>query len=547
MKIYFELLFYFLLNRIVLCAFKAQSPECMEPFCFCLNQNTLHCTNFTRFDQLDFRRTNGRIFEQVEIRPLTFQIDLNEKLSFVGLRLNGRLSLSNIRSINAFYNPFRQIMYERFDLAFYTSTFKFYGGLSEIENSTLTECDIRPGSSQMLNFIFSGLRIQELILCGVYFENTMCPLLFRNSIIQTMIITDPFGAFGFRKIKQNQIAKTDVLQFLNSNIRQIEFDFNVDNADQPQWIDAENILNPDLFLYLDRINIISARRLAYIQEDTFKFLPSVKKLEIKNVRLKDLLTYNKRWLKNLNYRSRTYDMESIKLNSSNVMDVFQFIVWINDDWDFNEEKDICLFKSFAHNKLVFPFLLFSKTNLPCTCTIYWLYKYFAKYQEIYNLNQNIAPYHCFTQSNWDRCQFDALFNRNCPNSLQEQQESYTTLIPSTQYISQTSTISQTTTTTTTETTTTSSMIVYEQKENPYSMAAFYLAIVLCVLTVFIIAALIVLYCLVCADRRRKYYAAAPEPASTSTRTNSPISAKNRNVKTLSETFVNAVAPQDEYI
>ncbi|CAF1004207.1 unnamed protein product [Brachionus calyciflorus] len=468
-------------------------PECLSPCCYCLNAVTLYCANFTQFPQLDFRRTNGRVFHKVDIIPLSF-IDLNENLNLNGLKLNGKLSFSNIRSINPFYNPFRVIQHERFDLAFYNSNFRFVNSLNpnNEENLILQDCEINQNSKN-LDFIFSNLELTEFILCNVFFEKPTCPVLFRNSIIKNIIITDPIGAFGFSKIKQDPII-FDTQGFLNSFISQLELSFSPENT-HPQYIDTENILNPNLFVYLERLNIISAKRLAYIQEDTFKNLPSLKKLELNNVPLKTLLTYNRRWMKNMNYREKFYDIDYIRLNSSISNNIFQFIVWVNDDWNFVQEKDVCLFKNFPHNKLVFPFLLFSKPDLPCTCTIYWLYKYFSKYQDIYNLNQNIAPYHCFRESNWDKCQFNDLFMKYCPGN-EDPEESFTTLRPSTGTVSYlTNTFTPLTLTQTSDFFTSSYFQnVYDRvKDCRYSKAALIIAIILCVVAFLIIIVLAILY------------------------------------------------------
>jgi len=497
--------------------------DCMSPFCLCLDTTTLFCSNFTSFKQLDFQRVSGIVFELVEIRPFNRRLDLNENLNFNGLKLNGRLTLSNLDSLSAFYNPFRQILYEQFSLSILNSNFRFVGssiGNNEAENSILYYCNFL-NSAQNFDFIFANLRIVEFTLSGIFFEQTMCPILFRNTRIFNLVIIDPFGAFGFRNLT-TEISTNDVSAILNANIRQIEFDYSKStNILQQQWLDTQSLINPILFNQLDRINLNSARRLQYIQEETFKQLKNVRKFEIKNVNIKDLLIRNRRWLKNLNFNTPIYDIDNLKLNTSMSANVFQLIIWIDNEWDFNDERDICLFRSFPHNKLVFPFLLFSQKTLPCTCTIYWLYKYFSKYQALYNLNQDIVPFHCFQQANWDSCRFDALFNKYCPNSEPDPIEYFTTLKPNTQILPnfETSTVFSTNpptittttsspgltttttvrtptpliTTTTTSTNLVSTAIPVSQDYIDWSMASYYMAVVLGVITFFMIVVLIILY------------------------------------------------------
>ena len=512
----------------------AQIPrDCLEPYCACVNTTSLICHNFTRFEQLDFRRVNSILFESVELRPYNVRLDLNENLNFNGLKLNGRLTLSNLRSLSAFYNPFRQILYNDFSLAILDSSFSFVGGSTgnlAAETSILSMCNFQ-SSAQNFNYIFSNLRIIEFTLSGILFERTVCPILFRNTQIFNFLVINPFGAFGFDNL--TGLFSDDAATILNTNIRQIDLDYTrATNPLQPQWLDTWSIMNPAFFARLDRININSARKLAYIQEDTFKNLKNVRKLEFNSVNIKELLTRNRRWLKHLNYNMPVYDIDNLKLNASMASSIFQLIVLIDDNWQFNEERDICLFRNFPHDKLVFPFLLFSQPTLPCTCTIYWLYKYFSKYQAIYNLNQNSIPFHCFQQSNWDTCRFEALFNKWCPYTDADPDEDFTTLRPNagifatstslTTFISgQTTQMptnspnTQTTSTQTTNTASTTSQItsstyttvlssaspIGQDGVNPdLSVAAFYMAIVLCVVTLFIIIAVIILYCKVCRSR-----------------------------------------------
>ena len=280
-------------------------------------------------------------------------------------------------------------------------------------------------------------------------------------------------------------------------------------------IDAQAILNSNMFEYLQQVSLKSARNLAYIQEKTFQLLPNTRLLELKNVKVKELLTRNRRWMKNLNYLMPSYDIDANALNISMASNIFQLLIWVDDDWVFNDDKDICLFKNFPHNKLVFPFLLFPKPTLPCTCTIYWLYKYFTKYQAIYNLNQNIVPFHCFEKPNWDQCQFEALFNRYCTDP--DPDESYTTLKPSTQVSFPSSTFSSssatsssgstastlstrsTSSTSSSEPFSTSNIMTFQPQRpetlqpSTITLVAFYLAISLSILAAFIIALLVVLF------------------------------------------------------
>ncbi len=493
------------------------NSQCMEPYCSCSDSKTLCCNNFASFEELDFRKTNGRPFESVELTPrLGTQLDLDQKLKLNGLVLNGRLILNNIRSFTAFYNPFRQILTYRFDLTIQNSDLNFIGqnlNPVDIESAILNDCSYRLGA-QNLDFVFGNLKITEFTVNDCRFSRPMCPYLFKNTEIKNMILNDPKGAFGFTKMKEDFN-----LELLNTNINQLYINHTLMNYQQQQWLDEENILNFNLFMNLNRINLNSAPRLNYIQENTFNRFKNLRVFEINNVNMYNLLSKSRRWLKNLNYMSPTYDMDRIVLNSSVSMSnsIFQLIIWGDDleqKWSFNDDpRDICLFRNFPHNKLVFPFILFTNENtFKCTCTVYWLYKYFYKYQSIYNLNQNIVPYHCFKNSNWSsQCKFDELFDLYCPKYIPDPEESFTTLKPTSgntqSPIYPTFSSSHSTYFTAINTPLTSvysssnaPAIIDNNSSNMGGMnnaslraAAFYLAILLSITCFFIISALIVLF------------------------------------------------------
>lgn len=199
------------------------------------------------------------------------------------------------------------------------------------------------------------------------------------------------GIFSFHEI-YNHTTKTNVTEF--------EFKFRTGE----QWLDPYLTLNSVFFHELKRINLDSLFNLKYIERNTFKNLQNVKDLVLNGHGLKQLLNENDAWLSNLNYYQQpifweeTYplDVEEIKTK------IFRLIIWFDDKdtWEFNETKDICLFKSFPHEKLVFPFMIANKMKVKCTCTIYWLYKNLSKYELIFNLNEQVMPLHCFEDPNW---------------------------------------------------------------------------------------------------------------------------------------------------
>lgn len=173
-----------------------------------------------------------------------------------------------------------------------------------------------------------------------------------------------------------------------------------------QWLDPRHTLNADFFKAVRRLSLGPLSDLKRIEADTFKLLPNVKSLLIPSTGLKEVLGENNDWLGFLNYDQQPIFWEhSFPLNLVGIQkQIFKLIITHegpdSDTWPFAADRDICLFKNFPHEKLVFPFLVPSSTKFKCSCTIYWLYKNLAKYQQVFNLNQNVMPIHCFSDPNW---------------------------------------------------------------------------------------------------------------------------------------------------
>lgn len=151
--------------------------ECLEPFCSCINNDYLFCTNFTRFSQLKFAYTNNRLFRRVELRP-RYQLELNKELQLANLNLKGRLNLYNLKSIDLKYNPFKKLRYPRIQL-----------GLIDSKLDYKEKCKQMNG----LDSTFANLRLDLFRLDNVNFSKPLCPYMFQNSTIEQFVITNPNG------------------------------------------------------------------------------------------------------------------------------------------------------------------------------------------------------------------------------------------------------------------------------------------------------------------------------------------------------------------
>ena len=353
--------------------------NCLEPFCSCLTNSYLSCENFTSFSDLNFSSTNFQIFEHVELRP-RHPIDLNKKLKLDGLNLNGRLNIFNLKSISIEYNPFKQINYlDTFNLAIFDSVFNYKN-----------KCE----PSSKLDTIFSNIRLNEFRLTNITFERPICSYMFQDSLIEQFVVINPIGIFRF----DENLNKSS-----NTTVSKVELKFRANNQ---QRLDTHQLLNVDFFKDVRQISLGRLSNLDKIASLTFKELLNVKTLIIPSSDLKTVLSKGNDWLGYLNfYQQPIFWENTFPLDLSALQkQIFKMIITHeggdSEIWPFSSDRDICLFKSFPHDKLVFPFLVPSSTKFKCSCTIFWLYKNLAKFQQIFNLNENIMPIHCFSDPHW---------------------------------------------------------------------------------------------------------------------------------------------------
>lgn len=406
-------------------------PRCLIPYCHCKSSfSSLLCDNFTSFNQLDFKRTNKIQFDDVELTPL-IDLSLNESLNLDGLYVAGTLILNRIISLNPFYNPFKDVTVKTLlNLYIVNSTIDYYTNIPSLilqsyEFKLLEACQY--SSSNLNELIFSNLILNELRFMNVKFNHNLCPIIFKSSNINRFNIINPLGTlFGFMDlyftpdivfVSQEYPLRINIERYILSFRDPIPI-----NSAVIMVINSINTLNRHLLQYTKIIELNKLKQVNRIDEATFKNLKYLKQLEFYDMNLKNILLNTRKWLLNLNV-DEVFDIDKNQLIAANFdrNRIFKLFIEINSFWQFNTNNiesindNICLFKYFKHNKLVYPLMLYSDTHTKCTCVIYWLYKYIDQYKYIYQLSSTFMPLHCFQNVNYtneiSKCQFDTTFNQ----------------------------------------------------------------------------------------------------------------------------------------
>ena len=153
-------------------------------------------------------------------------------------------------------------------------------------------------------------------------------------------------------------------------------------------LDAK-ILNPSVFMNLKYLDIDYCL-LGSIEDTVFASLKSLKRMTLTLTNF-DKFMYSantKNWMKSLN--------GDVRVNLNNKTDIElkkneQFLLEFDNRYEDDsayafEDSELCKFKDFPHDKLVFPRIFANKDNLPCSKTVKWLLKYYRNYKDFEQLN-----------------------------------------------------------------------------------------------------------------------------------------------------------------
>jgi hypothetical protein len=198
-----------------------------------------------------------------------------------------------------------------------------------------------------------------------------------------------------------------------------------------ETLDNKN-LSPSLFKNMEYFGVTGV--LNGIQSDLFIDFQNLKIIDLAISNLKELFHQGNQWMDSLNINKS----KKSKKHAKNSL-ILKFIylkqsVSFDSIYEFPNE-DLCLFKEFPHERLVYPLIVPGK-QLECTCTLLWLQSNITKYiDEIkltkdYNLNyqeeyvessfKNVFLY-CNESFNVSHCNFNQTF-KLCPSHHKDNRE-----------------------------------------------------------------------------------------------------------------------------
>jgi hypothetical protein len=207
----------------------------------------------------------------------------------------------------------------------------------------------------------------------IRYPDILCPLLFQNTEMLRIVFYDIYNSF----LVKNKLKFYDLNESshdLNTQVKKVTvFLYKID-------LNFE-ILNKNLFKNLFESEIYgSLNRIESGVLSHFEFLDVII-FRIDN--LKEIFHQGNKWFKDLN--------KNVKVNLSDNNDVRNnygftmalIFIYLKYDFSFNKiyeysNEDICLFKDFPHERLVYP-VIEPGQELKCSCTLKWIQIYIHLY------------------------------------------------------------------------------------------------------------------------------------------------------------------------
>lgn len=359
--------------------------SCFKSQCLCdYDSQVLDCTGFTNYKQLNF---TSNTFTWSTIRIISANsLQLNNDLSLKGLKFSETISvqLSNINSFDTNFDGFQLLSGKLIELSIENSKWKI--------------------SSSIGNILFANLNFKSFDFRQVEFIDSVNPLVFNNSNIKELSLLATSGNIKFSNNNSTVYVKILKLAIADGTT--------IVNVTQ------DSLLNYELFKSIKEIEIISTF-VNYIDPNILLQFQNLSSLTLNNIKLKSLLETDSSWLRNLNLnKNQTFRL----ILGGEVSEIFTF-----------EDDNLCLFEEFPHENNVIP-LVKNPSLLPCSCTIYWLFKNYQNYSNILTISdKKLVPSHCleinsiFLIEQLDFCQnFNSI--DNCKGPIQKTTSSTTTTI-----------------------------------------------------------------------------------------------------------------------
>ena len=273
------------------------------------------------------------------------------------------VSITNLIGFDIHASPVQfpsKLFRKRTILQIFTSHLEFYSNQHHIDSSSGSECNLDTYNNEF-NFLNS---FYIVIFNNIVFPKHICPLAFKGSNITHIEFADVTNSFLRLNLLNFYILnRTQSILSLTKSIKIVLLKLIYVKLD-------ENLLSKQLFKYITFLRIHGV--LQGIESDLFKEFTVLKNIDFQLDNFKEFFHSGIKWMICLNKNVR-YTNETEIIYQDLIILRFNYLkkeVSFDPIYEYPDE-DVCLFKEFPHERLVFP-LIVSGKQLNCTCTLMWL-------------------------------------------------------------------------------------------------------------------------------------------------------------------------------
>jgi hypothetical protein len=409
----------FFVNYFIFIGFVSHAEYCQ----YDNNSNFLDCNNFDSFDELNdyfinikdkikkFRLSPKKLTQlekdSVVLRPVE---DLFEE--------DYDVILENIDGFEFDSNPFDRIKAKGRKLELNNIQLSFF----DKQNKDISQnCSLDIFLSDLQLPFFSQFKIVHLNQ-NISYKYSICPVLFKRSITEKLIVSDASSKFRFSNLK----APTKNRTLQSSSI----FEYELLNLDVT--VLNENLLTEELFKNLVKFKLTQSNASDSLKIPTnyFKNFKKINEFYLSINNFESFFKSSFEWISNLN---------------NDINNQFKLVFKDNNQIPYEySDDDFCIFSEFPHDKNIFPIIKYKENSNQknCSCTLLWLNRNFTFFsdQTIYS-EEDSAISGCL--ENFDE------FYQNCNMSSRiDFCNSLKTTLPSTTPSKTTTTTAKSTATTT---------------------------------------------------------------------------------------------------
>jgi hypothetical protein len=328
-------------------------------------------SRFNSFSDLSFSNSNNcsliyNITSYLEFLPrLPCILDISVKKLFSRQQIIAidTVSITNLIGFDIHASPLQlpsKLIRKRTILQIFTSYLEFYSNKHHINSSSGAECNLDMYNNEF-NFLNS---FYIVIFNNIVYPKFICPLAFKGSNITHIEFADVTNSFLRLNLLNFYILnRTQSILSITKSIKIVLLKLIYVKLD-------EKLFSKSLFKYITFLRIHGVLR--GIESDLFKEFIVLKNIDFQLDNFKEFFHSGIKWMICLNKNVR-YSNETEIIYKEMIMLRFNYLkkeVSFDPIYEYPDE-DVCLFKEFPHERLVFP-LIVSGKQLNCTCTLMWL-------------------------------------------------------------------------------------------------------------------------------------------------------------------------------